>query len=124
MLNMSTVSKILDNSSGMHLEKIYIPSLQEYAYFYPLTTAHVKTLTRINFLDKFDLSIEMLKLSLFDKLSAESLADRGITAETITTFDYLSFLIGIRQLLKNDITFSFKCKNCQHQFNKIIDLSQ
>ena len=122
-MNIEAVSKILDNASGMHLEKIYIPSLQQYAFFYPLTTAHVKTLTRINFLDKFDLSIELLKLSLFDKLSAETLSDRGLTANTITIFDYLSFLIGIRQLLKNDITFSFKCKNCQNKFQKTIDLS-
>lgn len=123
-MDIATVSKMLDDTNGMHLEKIYIPSLQEYSYFYPLTTAHVKTLTRINFIDKFDLSIEMLKLSLFDKLSAETLSDRGITSNTITIFDYLSFLIGIRQLLKNDITFSFRCKQCQNQFQKTIDLSQ
>ena len=80
----SEAIKILQQANGKHLEKIYIPSLQEYVFFYPLLTSHVKTLTRIDFLDKFDLTAELLKLNLFDKLCTEDLSDRGITSHTIT----------------------------------------
>lgn len=118
------VLKILEQSNGKHLQKIYVPSLQQFIMFWPLTTAQVKTLTRINFLDKYDLSIEMLKLGLFDKLCAEDLSDKGINSNTITLLDYLSFLIGIRQLLKNNITFSFICKKCHKPFKSIVDLAQ
>jgi hypothetical protein len=47
--------------------------------FSPLTTADVKTLTRMSFLDVFDLNIEGLKLGLFDKLCGEDLSDSVIT---------------------------------------------
>ena len=104
--------------------------------FSPLTTADVKTLTRMSFLDIFDLNVEGLKLSLFDKLCQEDLSDTAvkdesgeilfpaINAQTITQLDYLSFLIGMRQMLNNDITFSFKCNKsgCNNQFEHTINL--
>ena len=88
------VLKILEQANGQHLEKIYVPSLQQFVLFWPLTTAQAKTLMRINFVDKYDLSVELLKLGLFDKLCAEDLSDKGLNSNTITLLDYLSFLIG------------------------------
>lgn len=104
--------------------------------FLPLTTADVKTLTRMSFLDVFDLNIEGLKLGLFDKLCQEDLSDTAvkdengeilfpaINAQTITQLDYLSFLIGIRQMLNNDVIFSFTCNKprCNTQFEHVINL--
>lgn len=106
--------------------------------FKPLTTADVKTLTRMNFLDDFDLNVEGLKLALFDKLCTEDLSDTAvkqedgtilyppITAKTITQLDYLSFLIGIRQMLNNDVKFSFVCHqpNCFKDFEHVIKLDE
>ena len=48
----------------------------------------------------------------------------AISAQTITQLDYLSFLIGIRQMLNNDITFSFTCNKigCNTQFEHTINL--
>lgn len=120
--------KILENPTGQHLEQIYVPSLGRDVMFHPLTTADVKTLTRMNFLDNFDINIEILKLGLFDKLCAEDLSNSevkdvdgnilvsGVTAQTITQIDYLSFLIGIRNLLNNHVTFTFTChqEGCTH----------
>lgn len=123
-MNTKQALQILEQANGSHLQKIYVPSLQQFILFWPLTTAQVKTLTRINFLDKFDLSIELLKLGLFDKLCAQDLKQKGITSNNITIFDYLSFLIGIRQLLKNDLSFSFICKNCRSSFKTTIDLAK
>lgn len=123
-MNSTDAIKILQEANGKHLQKIYIPSLQQYVFFYPLSTSHVKTLTRIDFIDKFDLSCQLLKLNLFDKLCTEDLSNKNINAHTITEIDYLSFLIGIRQLLKNDITFSFICKKCGKSFDKTIKLDE
>lgn len=92
----------------------------------------------MNFISDFDLSIEGLKLGLFDKLCAEDLSDTEIkntdgtilypalSAKTITQIDYLSFLIGIRQLLRNDVTFTFTCNNekCKQQFEHTIFLDK
>ena len=48
----------------------------------------------------------------------------AISAQTITQLDYLSFLIGMRQMLNNDITFSFTCNKsgCNTQFEHTINL--
>jgi hypothetical protein len=126
-MKLTDAVKILENPTGQHLEQIYVPSLGREIMFHPLTTADVKTLTRMNFIDNFDLNIEALKLGLFDKLCAEDLSDTAvkdengneiypaINAQTITQIDYLSFLIGIRNLLNNHVTFTFTChqENCE-----------
>ena len=70
--------KILNEPTGSHIDNIYIPSVGREVMFKPLTTADVKTLTRLNFLTTFDLNIEGLKLGLFDKLCAEDLSDTAI----------------------------------------------
>ena len=103
--------KILSEPTGQHLEQIYVPSLGRNVLFKPLTTADVKTLTRMSITDDFDINIEGLKLGLFDKLCTEDLSNTevktedgkilypAISSSTITQIDYLSFLIGIRQML-------------------------
>lgn len=92
----------------------------------------------MNFIEDFDLNIEGLKLGLFDKLCAEDLSDTiqrdengeiefpQISAKTLTQIDYLAFLIGIRQLLRNDITYTFTCNNtdCGQKFEHILYLDQ
>ena len=130
--------KILNQPTGQHLDKIYIPSLGKEVMFHPLTTADVKTLTRMSFIDEFDLNVEGLKLGLFDKLLAEDLSDTAvkdetgkelfpaISAKTITQIDYLSFLIGIRSLLNNDLSYTFTCNqpNCFKQFEHVIKMNE
>jgi hypothetical protein len=132
--------KILMDKSGSHLDKIYIPSLGREILFYPLSTADVKTLTRMSFIDEFDISVEGIKLALFDKLCTEDLSDTAvkdekgveifpaINAKTITIIDYLAFTIGIRQMLNNDLTYKFTCyneeANCDKEFEYTIQLDK
>ena len=137
-MKVSDAVKILNQPTGDHLDKIYIPSAGREICFTPLTTADVKTLTRMNFLENFDLSIEGLKLGLFDKLCAEDLSDTVqlnenneiihpmLSSKTITQIDYLAFLIGIRQLLRNDVVFTFTCntETCKQQFEHTLHLDQ
>ena len=137
-MKIKDAEKLLNQARGKHIDQIYIPSLGRQIMFSPLTTADVKTLTRMSFLDVFDLNIEGLKLGLFDKLCGEDLSDSVITdqsgevlvykltAQTITQIDYLSFLIGMRQMLNNDIVFTFTCTkpNCNHKFDHTINLQE
>lgn len=130
--------KILEKPTGQHLDQIYIPSLGREVVFHPLTTADAKTLTRMNFLEDFDLNVEGLKLGLFDKLCTEDLSDTAvknedgsilypaISAKTITQIDYLSFLIGIRRMLDNDIIYTFTCHKdgCGNQFEHTVKLDE
>lgn len=106
--------------------------------FKPLTTADVKTLTRISFLDTFDLNIEIIKLSLFDKLCTEDLTftekrdedgnllHEKVSSKTITQIDYLSFLIGLRQMLDNTLSYNITCSNpqCNNNFQHILKLDE
>ena len=98
-MKLKDAMQILQKNDGNHINQIYIPSLGRKVMFGQLTTADVKTLTRNNVFDEFDLNVELLKLSLFDKLCSEDLSSENISSHTITQIDYLSFLIGIRQLL-------------------------
>ena len=46
----------------------------------------------------------------------------GLSSENITRIDYFSFLLAIRRLLNNDISFSFTCQKCGKKFNDSFDL--
>ena len=130
--------KLLNESSGQHLEQIYIPSAEKTLMFKPLTTADIKTLTRISFLDTFDLNVEIIKLSLFDKLCTEDLAftekrdeegnivQEKVSSKTITQIDYLSFLIGLRQMLDNTLSYNITCSkiDCGHRFEHTLHLDE
>lgn len=131
--------KTMNQSNGNHLDKIYIPSLGRDVFFKPLSTADAKTLTRISFLDQFDVNTEVIKLALFDKLCTEidslsktELVDEEghkyppLTSETLTEPDYLAFLCGIRQLLETDVSFNFTCQNkeCNHKWDYTIKVDQ
>jgi hypothetical protein len=130
--------KILNEPTGSHIDNIYIPSVGREVMFKPLTTADVKTLTRMNFLTTFDLNIEGLKLGLFDKLCAEDLSDTAekdendeiihppVSAKTITQIDYLAFLIGIRKMLNNEVTYTFTCtkQHCHQKFDHVLNLEK
>ena len=72
----------------------------------------------------FDLNNELMKLSLFDKLCIETKESCGVDADSILPIDFLSFLIGVRKLLSNDLSFSFTCKSCGKKFDKTIDLEE
>ena len=89
-----------------------------------MTTADVKTLSRIGIFDEFDLNNELLKLRLFDKLVIESKEVCGIDSDSLTQIDYLSFLIGIRKLMNNELNFSFTCKKCEKPFDYTFDLEK
>jgi len=99
-----------------------MPSIKRDVPFKPLTTADVKTLSRIGIFNEFDLNNELLKLSLFDKLVIESKETCGLDADSLTQVDFLSFLIGIRKLMNNELSFSFTCKKCEKKFDHTIDL--
>lgn len=122
-MKLKDAMEILKKNDGNHINQVYIPSLGRKVMFGQLTTADVKTLTRNNVFDEFDLNVELLKLSLFDKLCHEDLKDEHISSHTITQLDYLSFLIGIRQLLNNTLSYTFTCRKCDHKFKHTIDLA-
>ena len=135
-MKISDAEKIMAEPTGNHVEKIYIPSLGREVLFRPLSTADVKTLARMNYVDSFDITLEGLKLSLFDKLCAEDLSDTAVKAEdgtilypalnakTITQIDYLSFLIGIKQMFSTDISYTFTCVGCSKKFDHILHLEK
>lgn len=129
--------KTIQQSNGNHLDKIYIPSLKRDVFFKPLTTADAKTLTRISFIQDFDINVQMIKLSLFDKLCTEDLSKEQVinskgntyqplTSKTLTQLDYLAFLNGIRQLLDNNLTYNFTCNNpqCKHKWDYSLKLDE
>ena len=123
-MKLSDAERTIEEANGKHLQRIYVPSIQQFVYFLPLQTDHVKLLTRMQMIDFFDISIQFLKLGLFDKLCTTDLSDRGITSKTLTLFDYMSFLIGIRRMLKNDVIFTFTCKKCYKKFTNTIALDE
>ena len=95
-MKLTDAIEILKKNDGNHINQVYLPSLGRNVMFGQLTTADVKTLTRNNVFDEFDLNVELLKLGLFDKLCQEDLSNENINSHTITQLDYLSFLIGIK----------------------------
>ena len=48
----------------------------------------------------------------------------GLTSENITRIDYFSFLLAIRRLLNNDVSFSFTCQKCGTKFKDSFDLEE
>lgn len=122
-MKLTDAIEILKKNDGNHINQVYLPSLGRNVMFGQLTTADVKTLTRNNVFDEFDLNVELLKLGLFDKLCQEDLSNENINSHTITQLDYLSFLIGIRQLLNNTLSYTFTCRKCDHKFKYTIDLA-
>lgn len=136
-MTLEDAKKTMNQINGKHLEEIYIPSLGRTVFFKPLTTADAKSLTRISFDGKFDVKVEMLKLSLFDALCTEDLSkieikdEKGVVyptlnSNTLTEVDYLSFLCGIRQLLDSDISYTFTCQNeeCKKRWDHTIRIDQ
>lgn len=121
-MKLDDLKLFLNEDKGQHTTNIYIPSIKREVSLKPLTTADVKTLSRIGIFNEFDLNNELLKLSLFDKLSIETKESCGVDSESITQIDFLSFLIGIRRLLDNTLAFSFTCQECEHEFTHSIDL--
>ena len=123
-MKLTDFSKFLQENRGDHTTSIYMPSIKRDLSFKPLTTADVKTLSRIGIFNDFDINNELLKLSLFDKLVVESPESCGLSAENITQMDFFSFLIGIRRLLNNELSFMFTCQECEKQFKHTIDLEK
>ena len=50
------IKKFLSEESGQHTTNIYMPSIKRDVPFKPLTTADVKTLSRIGIFNEFDLN--------------------------------------------------------------------
>lgn len=121
-MKFNDLKNFLKEESGQHTTNIYIPSIGRDVPFKPITTADVKTLSRIGIFNEFDINNELLKLSLFDKLSIETKESCGVDSDSILPIDFLSFLIGVRKLLNNELSFSFTCKSCSKQFESVIDL--
>jgi hypothetical protein len=121
-MKLNDLKLFLNEENGQHTTNIYIPSIKREIALKPLTTANVKTLSRIGIFNEFDLNNELLKLSLFDKMSIETKESCGIDSESLTQIDFLSFLIGIRRLLDNTLAFSFTCQECEKEFTHSIDL--
>lgn len=122
-MTLSDANKLLAKTYGQHLDIVYVPSIQKTVMFKPLTVGHIKLLTRSNFIDNFQLPIQILKLSLFDKLCTEDLSQYNISSKTITMYDYLAFLIGIKQILDLPLKHKFKCKcSQQKEFEKTLIL--
>ena len=121
-MKLSDLNEFLNVENNQNTTKIYIPSVKYDVSLKPLTTANVKTLSRIGVFNEFDLNNELLKLSLFDKMIIETKATCGVDSESLTQIDFLSFLIGLRKLLENPLSFSFTCQSCEYEFIHTIDL--
>jgi len=115
---------ILNSNSGQHLDSIYIPSASRYMLFKAISVGQVKTLSRLDMFDNFDLNVELLKLSLFDALLVEDSTSTNVNSNTITQIDYLAFLIGIKQLITTELTFKCECKICSQAFSHKIYLDK
>ena len=136
-MTLEEAKKTLQSSNGNHLDKIYIPSLGRDVYFKPISTADAKTLTRSSFTGEYDVSVQMLKLALFDLLCTEDLSkieikdDKGnvyppLSAKTLTELDYLSFLCGIRQLLDTQVSYTLTCraKECKAKWEHTVKIDE
>ena len=121
-MKFNDLKNFLKEESGQHTTNIYIPSIKRDVAFKPISTADVKTLSRIGIFSEFDLNNELMKLALFDKMIIESKESCGVDSASILPIDFLSFLIGIRKLLSNELSFSFTCKSCQKKFDNTLDL--
>lgn len=121
-MKFNDLANFLKEDSGQHADTIYLPSIKRDVLFKPLTTADVKTLSRIGLYNEFDINNELLKLALFDKLVVESKESCGLDSDSITQIDFLSFLIGIRKLMNNELSFSIKCRKCEKSFDRSINL--
>lgn len=123
-MKLGDLKNLLKEESGQHTTNIFIPSIQRDVPFKPITTADVKTLARIGLLNEFDINNEMVKLALFDKLAVESKETCGIDADSLLPIDFLSFLIGVRKLLNNELAYNFTCKQCNKKFEHKIELEE
>lgn len=121
---LSNFTNFLRNSNGDMVTNIYLPSIKRYVPFKSLTVSDVKTIARIGLFEIFDINNELIKLALFDKLILEDKDSCGICAENITRIDYMAFLIGIRQLLDNNISFQLTCENCKQPISCDIDIDE
>lgn len=119
-MKIQDVVAFLNQSTGQHFEKIWIPTQKKDIAFKPLITSDVKTLLRTSNVSEFDLTNEIFKLSLFDKLIIDT--DIPINSKNINKIDYLSFLMGLRQILGNSVKFKFTCLHCNKVFEYEVDL--
>ena len=121
-MKLSDIQKSLSQERAENTVTIFMPSIKKDLKFRHLNTEDLKTLSRIGIFNDFDLNNELLKLSLFDKLLADPIESSPLTAEKITQIDYLAFLIGLRKLLRNELSFEFTCQQCEKRFVHKLDL--
>lgn len=121
-MKLSEVQQTLNAERNENTFTIFMPSINKDLKFRYLNTEDLKTLSRIGIFNDFDLNNELLKLSLFDSLLAEPLSSSPLTSDNITQIDYLAFIIGVRKLLKNELSFEFTCQHCDSVFINTIDL--
>ena len=117
----SDVEKMLNTTKQEVYNKIFIPSAGRDLLFHNISTGSAKTLARLGLYSTFDLDNEILKLNLFDNLLVEGQGDVP-AADNLLQIDYLSFIIGIRKMLKNDLSFNCTCQNCDKQFTDKVNL--
>lgn len=124
IMKLSDVQKTLNAERAENVFTIYMPSIKKDLKFRHLNTEDLKTLSRIGIFNDFDLNNELLKLSLFDKLLAEPVFESPLTSNNLTQIDYLSFIIGLRKVLRNELIFEFTCQECEKKFKHKIDLEK
>jgi len=86
-MKFNDLKNFLKEESGQHTTNIYIPSIKRDIPFKPISTADVKTLSRIGIFNEFDLNNELMKLALFDKLTIETKESCGVDSESILPID-------------------------------------
>ena len=121
-MKLSEALQNIEQERQLNTVTIYMPSIKKDVKIKSLTTDDLKTLSRIGVFNEFDLNNELLKLYLFDKLLLKDEAENQISADTLTIFDFLSFIISIRKLLDNDLVFEFTCQQCETKFYHKLDL--
>jgi len=120
-MNVKEAIQLLNESNGMHVYDIYIPSIQKEVSFKPITTGQQKSLSKFSMnVDTFNLDYEFMKLGLFDELKV---SDEKIKSEDLTELDMVCFLAGIRlNNVMEPLEIICKCGECDNKFEFKIDL--
>jgi len=120
-MNVKEAIQLLNESKGMHVYDVFIPSVQKEISFKPITTGQQKTLSKFSMnANTFNLDYEFMKLALFDELK---ISNEPITSNDLTELDMVCFLAGIRlNNIMEPLEIICKCGECDNKFEFKIDL--
>lgn len=121
-MELKSVVKMLEESQGMNISNIYIPTYGESAQFKPLTTGQQKSISKLTWDtdDEYDPSEEFLKIALYDTLCLDN---EKYSSSKLTEVDMLAFYAGLRlQNISSPLSITVTCDKCEKDFTVVINL--